>query len=266
MDPSKIAAAIKPGVTKAIIAVSLFGQMPNLEAISAAARPFGVPIIEDAAQSFGASRHGVRSCGPVPGVVAATTSFFPAKPLGCYGDGGAIFTDDDALAAQIKAIRVHGGIVRDFHTVIGTNGRLDTMQAAVLLVKMGYLQDALSKRVAAAQHYNRLLDGCGAVLPTVEPGNTHVYAQYTVRVKHRDAVAAHLRKAGVPFGIYYPRPLHIQECFAYLGHAAGDFPVAEQLGAEVISLPMHPYLTEDNCAMVAAALRAAIAAALVEMK
>lgn len=259
LDATKLPAIIKPGITKAIICVSLFGQIPNLEAIKAVAEPFGVPVIEDGAQSFGATRNGKRSCGT--DCYAATTSFFPAKPLGCYGDGGAIFTDDDALATKMKAIRVHGGLVRDYHTVIGTNGRLDTMQAAVLLVKMPRLHSALAKRVQVAEWYNQFLTGAPCILPTVEEGNTHVYAQYTIRVKNRDSVVAHLKAKGIPYGVYYPRPLHIQDCFKYLGYSAGDFPVSEQLGNEVLSLPMHPYLTEDNCRLVAQALREALAGA-----
>lgn len=249
-----IEAAITPR-TRALLPVSLFGQMPDFDRINALAARHGLPVIEDAAQSFGATQRGRRS-GSVTTI--GSTSFFPAKPLGCYGDGGALFTNDEALAERMRAIRTHGGLERNHHPLLGMNGRFDTLQAAVLLAKLPHFEWELSERRRLAARYNEALDGL-CVTPAVAPGNTHVYAQYTIRVPHRDAVAARLKAAGIPTAVYYPKCLHEQPVFAGLGYRPGDFPVAEQAAREVLSLPLHPFLTEADQDRVVEALKTALA-------
>jgi len=259
IDIDRVEAAITPR-TRALLPVSLFGQMPHIERINEIAARHGLAVIEDAAQSFGATRHGRRSCSVT---TAASTSFFPAKPLGCYGDGGALFTNDDALAERMRAIRNHGGLKRHHHTLVGMNGRFDTLQAAVVLAKLPHFDEELRSRERIAARYDAalrpLLDLPHAV-PAVAPGNTHVYAQYTIRVRNRDAVAARMKDQGVPTAVYYPKCLHEQPVFQGLGYRWGDFPVSEQASREVLSLPMHPFLTESDQDRVIQALAAALAA------
>jgi len=254
IDVDRIEAAITPR-TRAIMPVSLFGQMPDLDRINTIAARHGLPVIEDAAQSFGATRHGRRSCGVT---TIGSTSFFPAKPLGCYGDGGALFTDDDALAAKMRAIRTHGGEKRHHHPYIGMNGRLDTLQAAVVLAKLDAWDWEVERRNhLGARYTERLLAQAPAVSPPlVAGGNSHVYAQYTVRSAGRDALAERLKAAGIPSAVYYPKCLHEQPCFAHLGRRLGDFPEAERASREVLSLPMHPDLTEAQQDRVITALAA----------
>jgi UDP-2-acetamido-2-deoxy-ribo-hexuluronate aminotransferase len=228
--------------TKAIIPVGLFGQPANMEAINAFAAKHGLLIIEDAAQSFGSTRHGKRSCALAP---VASTSFFPAKPLGCYGDGGALFTDDDERADKFRAIRNHGGLVRNHHTLVGMNGRFDTLQAAIMLAKWPHFAEEVEARGRIGARYSSLLqDVCTP--PSIAPGNTHVYAQYTIRVPDRETLGAALKAQGIPTAVYYPVCLHEQPVFASCGYHGGDFPVAERAAAEVISLPMHPHLDEET--------------------
>jgi len=248
MNPDLLESAITKN-TKAIMPVSLFGQMPNLEAIQAIANKHGIPVIEDAAQSFGASRNGVKSCGAT---LIGSTSFFPAKPLGCYGDGGALFTDDDDLATAMKAIRTHGGVRRHHHTLVGTNGRFDTLQAAVILGKLPYFESEIAARATAGDRYNDLLKTFCTVPETTE-GNTHVYAQYTLRVdsEKRDTVVEDLKKEGIPVAVYYPTCFHEQPVFNYLGYQWGDFPESEKASREVFSLPMHPFLTKEEQHLIA---------------
>ncbi len=242
MDVEQLEAAITPK-TKAIIPVSLFGQMPDYARINAIAAKYNIPVIEDAAQSFGATQHGRRSCSVS---TIGSTSFYPAKPLGCYGDGGALFTNDDALASKMRAIRTHGGEKKYHHLYIGINGRCDTIQAAVLGVKLKYFDDELKARAAIAARYDQALSGF-CTTPKVQAGNTHSYAQYTVRIKNRDELATALQKADIPTCIFYPDCLHLTPAFSYLGLNKGSFPVAEQLTGEVVSLPMHPWLgTEEQ--------------------
>jgi hypothetical protein len=260
MDPAKLEAAIRPGVTKAVVAVSFHGQCPRSEALAAICARHGIPLLEDGAQSFGATRNGLRSCGSVPGFLASTTSFYPAKPYGCYGDGGAVFTNDADLALRLKSIRAYGGLQRDNYEVVGTNARLDTIQAAVLLVKLKYYPDVLAARQQVARWYDEELAGCGGVLPGAVEGNTHTYAQYTVAVRNRAPIMQALKDAGIPHGVYYATPLHLQKCFADLGYARGAFPVSERLCDTVLSLPIHQYVTRDQVKAVAGALRDAIAA------
>ena len=239
IDAGLLEKAITPR-TKAIIPVSLFGQMPDMERINALAARSGVAVIEDGAQSFGATRNGRRSCGVS---VIASTSFFPAKPLGCFGDGGALFTDDDAMAERMRGIRTHGGTKRHHHTLVGMNGRFDTLQAAVLLAKVPHFQSEVEVRGALGARYSDQLKSVCKV-PSVAKGNTHVYAQYTIRVADREAVAARLKQSGIPTAVYYPKCLHQQPVFAHLGYKEGAFPNSEAAARDVLSLPMHPFLSK----------------------
>jgi len=234
-------AAITPR-TKAILPVSLFGQMPDYDRINALAAQHGLPVIEDAAQSFGAQQRGRKSGGVT---FIGSTSFFPAKPLGCYGDGGALFANDDEIAGKMRAIRTHGGVQRHHHPLLGTNGRFDTIQAAVLLAKLPHFDWEIKERGRIGARYSAALKGNCAV-PAVAPGNTHVYAQYTIRIPERDKVAARLKARGIPTAVYYPKCLHEQPVFSMLGYNLGDFPVSEKASREVLSLPMHPFLTEAD--------------------
>lgn len=250
MDVGQLAAAIN-SQTRAIMPVSLFGQMPDFDEINRFASTHGLAVLEDGAQSFGATQNGRKSCAIS---TIGSTSFFPAKPLGCYGDGGALFTDDDELAAKMKAIRAHGGAKRHEHTLLGMNGRFDTLQAAVILAKLPHFADEVEARSRIGARYSSLLkDVC--LTPAVRPGNVHVYAQYTIRVPDRDALGANLKEAGIPTSVYYPKCLHEQPVFADLGYKWGDFPVAEKVSREVISLPMHPFLGEGEQDRVAEAVK-----------
>jgi len=240
--------------TKAIMPVSLFGQMPDYGRINAIAAKHNLPVIEDGAQSFGATQNGRRSCGVT---TVASTSFFPAKPFGCYGDGGALFTNDDGLAEKMKAIRTHGGIRRHHHPLLGMNGRFDTLQAAVLLAKFPYFQWEVEQRGRLGARYSESLSSV-CIVPEVVPGNTHVYAQYTVRVPQRDQIGEKLKAEGIPTAVYYPKCLHEQPVFAVCGNRAGDFPCAEKAAREVISLPMHPFLSDAEQDQIVAAFKRAL--------
>jgi UDP-2-acetamido-2-deoxy-ribo-hexuluronate aminotransferase len=237
--------------TKALLPVSLFGQMPDYECINAIAAKHRLAVIEDGAQSFGATRNGRRSCGLT---TIGSTSFFPAKPLGCYGDGGALFTNDDSLAEKMKALRTHGGLKRHHHPWLGTNGRFDTLQAAVLLAKLPHFDAEVSARERIGARYSNRLNG-SCVAPSVAPGNTHVYAQYTIRLPARDQTAERLKGEGIPTAVYYPKCLHEQPVFADLGYEWGDFPESEKASREVLSLPMHPFLSEAEQDKVIAAIK-----------
>jgi len=241
INVDSIECAITPR-TKAIMPVSLFGQMPDYDRINAIAAAHNLPVIEDGAQSFGARQNGRLSCGVT---TIGSTSFFPAKPLGCYGEGGALFTNDDALAEKMKAIRNHGGIQRNHHTVLGTNGRFDSVQAAVLLGKLRHFDWEVAERAKIGARYSSALQDICTV-PVVAASNTHVYAQYTVRINNRDEVAARLKTFGIPTAIYYPKCLHEQPVFFKLGYSWGDFPESERASREVLSLPMHPFLTPNE--------------------
>lgn len=236
LDPALLEAAITPR-TKAIIPVSLYGQCADYDAINAIAAKHGIPVIEDAAQSFGATYKGKRSCSLT---TVACTSFFPSKPLGCYGDGGALFTDDDELAVVLRQIARHGQDRRYHHIRVGVNSRLDTLQAAILLPKLDIFQEEIQAREQVAVEYNRLLIQVGInTTPYVEPFNASVYAQYTIQVSSREEVQVKLKEAGIPTAIHYPIPLNKQlavaDCTALL-------PVGDTVAEHVISLPMHPYL------------------------
>ncbi len=234
--------------TKAIMPVSLFGQMPDYDKINGIAAKYNIPVLEDGAQSFGATQRGKRSCGVTH---IGATSFFPAKPLGCYGDGGALFTNDDQLADKMRAIRTHGGLERHHHPYIGMNGRFDTIQAAILLAKLERFDWEVQRRQEIGARYTALIDSAqgrelSVQTPVVAEDNTHIYAQYTIRVKNREALVKNLKDAGIPVAVYYPKCLHEQPAFAFCGYILGDFPEAEQASHEVLSLPMHPYLKNET--------------------
>jgi UDP-2-acetamido-2-deoxy-ribo-hexuluronate aminotransferase len=237
--------------TKAILPVSLFGQMPDYGRINSIAAEHGLPVIEDAAQSFGAEQRGRKSGGVT---TIGSTSFFPAKPLGCFGDGGALFTGDDQLAEKMRAIRTHGGVQRHHHPLLGTNGRFDTIQAAVLLAKLPHFAWEVQERGRIGARYSESLREICTV-PSVAPGNTHVYAQYTIRVRNRDQVAERIKKQGIPTAVYYPKCLHEQPVFSKLGYSWGDFPESEKASREVLSLPMHPFLLPEQQAEIIGALK-----------
>ncbi|MEO2030608.1 MAG: DegT/DnrJ/EryC1/StrS family aminotransferase, partial [Planctomycetaceae bacterium] len=242
VDVDLLEAAITPR-TKAILPVCLFGQMPDFAKMNSIAEKYGIAVLEDGAQSFGATQHGRRSCSVT---TVGSTSFFPAKPLGCFGDGGALFTDDDDLATCMRAIRTHGGTKRHHHTLVGTNGRMDTLQAAVVLAKLPHFEQEVQNRGAIGARYSDLLRDVVGSVPRVEHGNTHVYAQYTIRVPNRDGLAASLKSQGIPTAVYYPKCLHEQPIFADLGYEYGTFPESERASREVLSLPMHPFLSESD--------------------
>ncbi len=238
LDPTKLKAAITPR-TKAIIPVSLYGQCADFDAINAIAEKYNLPVIEDAAQSFGATYKGRKSCNLS---TVATTSFFPSKPLGCYGDGGAVFTNDDELAKVIRQVARHGQDRRYHHIRIGINSRLDTLQAAILLVKLEIFDEVLQLRQRAAERYTQLLNEAGfTTTPYIEPGDTSAWAQYTIRVQNRDQVQAALKAAGIPTAVHYPIPLNRQPAVA---DNKTSLPVGDEVAGNVISLPMHPYLDE----------------------
>lgn len=253
LDLEQLEAAIS-AKTKAIMPISLFGQMPNFERLNEIAGAHNIPVLEDGAQSLGATQNGKQSCGVS---TIGSTSFFPAKPLGCYGDGGALFTSDEQLATAMRAIRTHGGTKRHHHTLVGTNGRFDTLQAAVILAKLPHFANECSRRGEIGARYSSLLrDICQT--PEVAPGNTHVYAQYTIRLENRDEIAAALKTSDIPTAVYYPKCLHEQPVFADLGYQYGDFPESERASKQVLSLPMHPFLAEKDQDSVVDALRNAI--------
>jgi dTDP-4-amino-4,6-dideoxygalactose transaminase len=261
-----IATAKKRGLKpRAIIPVDLFGQSADHDAIAAIAAAHDLFILDDAAQSFGATYKG-RQLGAVlpgakPGTVAAATSFFPAKPLGCYGDGGAVFTDDDDLAARIRSIRVHGEGVDKYDAArIGLAARLDTIQAAILLEKLKIFPQEIVARNRAAERYAAGLAGV-AIVPRVAKERTSVWAQYTIRLApgRRDALAATLKQQGIPTAIYYAKPLHRQAAYRDYPVAEGGLPASERLAEEVISLPMHAYLDEGTQERIVAAVVRALA-------
>ncbi len=253
IDAARIEAAITPR-TRAVMPVSLYGQVPDMDAINAVAARHGLPVIEDAAQSFGANYLGRASCGVS---TLGCTSFFPSKPLGCYGDGGALFTDDDRLAQAAREVRVHGQSARYTHTRVGVGGRMDTIQCAVLLAKLPRLDWELQRRRDLGARYHALLAGVNVGLLTVRPGRESVWGQYTVTVQDRPAVQAALKAAGIPTAVHYPRPLHQQVAYERFA-PAGGCPVAERLAQQVMSLPMSPDLTEADQDRVVAALAAAV--------
>lgn len=252
LDASKLEAAITPK-TAAIMPVGIFGQPADMNAINRIAEAYGdLPVIEDAAQSFGATHHGRRSGGLSR---VGSTSFFPSKPLGCYGEGGALFTDDPELALRMSQIRSHGQSEKHLHPIVGINGRLDSIQAAILLAKMQIFDDEIEKRQKVASEYGRGLEGASVILPSIAEANTSCYAQYTILSKDREEISNALRDAGIPSVSYYARPLHLQPVFASLGHREGDFPNTEGVAGQGLSLPMNPYLEGDEVGQVCAIIR-----------
>lgn len=250
LDPTLLEAAITPR-TKAIIPVSLYGQCADFDAINAIAAKHGIPVIEDAAQSFGATYKGRKSCNLT---TIACTSFFPSKPLGCYGDGGAIFTNDEELAKVNRQIARHGQDRRYHHVRVGVNSRLDTLQAAILLPKLEIFQHELKLRDQVAQGYARLLGEVGIAAPFVEDHNHSAWAQYTVQVEARDSVQEMLKQSGVPTAVHYPIPLNQQPA---VKDEQASLPVGDEIARKVMSLPMHPYLSETDQQAICAALVAA---------
>ncbi len=227
--------------TKAIMPVSLFGQTVDMDAINEVAKKYNLKVIEDAAQSFGATYKGKKSCNLSD---IGTTSFFPAKPLGCYGDGGAVFTNDDELASKMRVILNHGQTQRYVHSHIGINGRLDAIQAGVLNVKLKYFNEEISARQEVAKIYNENLKDI--TVPFEEEDNLSVWAQYCIRVKDRDSMLKKCVDKGIPTGVYYPIPLHLQEVFQYLGYKNGDFPITEKVSLDIMALPMSAFLTKEE--------------------
>lgn len=240
LNPDLLEAAITPR-TKAIIPVSLYGQCADFDAINAIAQQYKIPVIEDGAQSFGASYKGRKSCNLT---TIGCTSFFPSKPLGGYGDGGAIFTNDDTLATIMRQIASHGQDRRYHHLRVGINSRLDTLQAAILLPKLELLAEEMNLRNKAAKTYTRLLSEAGVITtPTIEEYNTSAWAQYTIQVDNRDAMQAKLKKAGIPTAVHYPIPLNKQPA---VKDDLANLPVGDQVATRVMSLPMHPYIAEQE--------------------
>ncbi|MBN8920972.1 MAG: DegT/DnrJ/EryC1/StrS aminotransferase family protein, partial [Rhizobiales bacterium] len=264
MDP----ASLQQGIERAkrdglnavgVMTVDLFGQPADYDAIEPICKANGLWLMDDAAQSFGAT-YGARKVGTIG--FATATSFFPAKPLGCYGDGGAIFTDDAELAGVIRSLRVHGEGVDKYDNVrIGMNGRLDTVQAAVLIEKLKIFPREIAQRNVVAARYAAGL-GDVVTVPAVREGSVSTWAQYTIRVAgaQRDAVAAALKAQGIPTAIYYYRPLHLQPAYKAFPSAGNGLPVCETLSAEVLSLPMHPYLDEATQDRIIVAVREALGA------
>jgi UDP-2-acetamido-2-deoxy-ribo-hexuluronate aminotransferase len=253
IDPQKIEAAITKK-TKAIMPVSLYGQCVDFDEINAIANQHGIPVIEDAAQSFGATYKGRYSCALS---TIGCTSFFPSKPLGGYGDSGACFTNNDTLAQKLIEIRIHGQNARYCHSRVGINGRMDTIQAAILLEKMKLFPDEIVLRQRVASRYNELLSGV-AKTPYVHKHNTSVYAQYTIEVKDRDVFQQQMNAAGIPTAVHYPVAMHQQKALDYLNYKFGDFPHSEKASFQVISLPMHPYLKEEEQLKVVSAINNAL--------
>lgn len=248
LDPAKLEAAITPR-TKAIIAVSLYGQCADYDSINLIAKKYDIPVIEDGAQSFGATYKGRKSCSLTS---VATTSFFPSKPLGCYGDGGALFTDDDELAVVLRQIARHGQDRRYHHIRVGVNSRLDTIQAAVLLEKLKIFSDEIELRQQVAEKYDVLLKNLvGASIPYIDPVNKSVYAQYTLQIVNRSNVVNLLDSAGVPTAIHYPIPLNKQPAV----YDDVELLVGDALATSVLSLPMHPYLKKESQELISSILK-----------
>ncbi|WP_420129565.1 DegT/DnrJ/EryC1/StrS family aminotransferase [Longimicrobium sp.] len=264
LDPAAVERAITPR-TRAIVPVHLFGLMAQMQPLRETARRHGVFLLEDSAQSIGA-RQVVDGEWKATGQLgdATTFSFFPSKNLGGYGDGGMLVTDDDAYAERIRRLRTHGGVKMYHHDEVGFNSRLDTLQAAILLAKLPYLDRwSAARRENAAWYDARFapLEEAGVLRrPLVPQGNESVYNQYTLRVRDRDGLRAHLQGQGIGCAVYYPVPLHLQPCFAYLGYGAGDFPESERAAAEVLSIPVYPELAPEERERVAEAIEAFYAA------
>ena len=243
--------------TRAIMPVHLYGQCAEMDAIMRLGERYGIPVIEDAAQAIGAEDHG-RQAGTMGAV--GCLSFYPSKNLGGAGDGGMMTTNDDALAERLRVLRVHGSKTKYYHSVIGINSRLDSLQAAILRVKLPHLDEWSTARATNAKRYDRLFEDAGLAeeirLPSIREGARHIFNQYVVSVgKRRDALVEHLKRHDIGTDIYYPVPLHRQECFSYLDNEEGEFPVAEQSARETLALPIYPELTEEQQGYVVESIR-----------
>jgi dTDP-4-amino-4,6-dideoxygalactose transaminase len=253
---ARVEAAITPR-TRAIVPVHLFGQMAALERLLPLAERHGLAVIEDACQAIGARRR-IAGQWRLAGELGAATSlsFFPTKNLGGWGDAGMVVTSDERLAERVRRLRTHGGMKMYFHEEVGTNSRLDAIQAAVLLAKLPHLAEWSAARRTHAEAYGAALAGVAGVrVPAVDPANEHIFHQYVIAAERRDALQAHLTAAGVGTAVYYPRPLHLQKCFAYLGYDAGAFPVSETAAERVLALPVYPELAEAQRDHVGASIR-----------
>jgi len=254
MDPAAAKAAVSSR-TKAVVPVDLFGQMAAIECLQEVMP--SIPVVEDAAQSIGAQREmGGKACMAGEAATIGTFSFFPSKNLGAYGDAGMIVTQDDALAERLRRLRVHGGLQTYFHEEVGYNSRLDALQAAVLRAKFRHLEQWSQRRRSNAEYYNQAFADLAEVqTPFVDPNNVSTFNQYTVRVERRDELRKHLNARKIGNSVYYPLPLHLQPCFAYLGYKEGELPESERAAKEVISLPVFPELTRSQMEEVVGAVR-----------
>lgn len=254
IDPGAVAAAVTSR-TRAIVPVHLYGQSADMDALLAIGAEHGVPVVEDAAQAIGVRYKDGRRCGSM-GTVGCF-SFFPSKNLGGYGDGGMMVTQDDALAARLKRLRVHGGLQMYHHEEVGFNSRLDALQAAVLSAKLPHLHHwSAGRRANAAYYTSNLADVAEVRTPVIDPANESIFNQYTLRVERRDDLQAHLKAKGIGSAVYYPVPLHLQPCFAYLGYGEGAFPESEKAAKEVLSIPIYPEMTSSQLDEVVGAIRA----------
>jgi dTDP-4-amino-4,6-dideoxygalactose transaminase len=256
IDPAKVEAAITQR-TRALMPVHMYGQCADMEPLMEIGRRHGIPIIEDAAQAIGAEDRGWRA-GSIG--LLGCFSFYPTKNLGGAGDGGMIVTNDDALAERLRALRVHGGITEYLHKEVGINSRLDALQAVVLRVKLPHLDEWSNERRRNADQYNQLFSKVSlsyeVITPFIGSDGRHIFHQYVVRVpEHRDALMVHLNKCGIGTKIYYPVPLHLQECFRYLGYQAGDFPESEGAAQETFALPVYPELTDEQQGYIVGSFR-----------
>jgi dTDP-4-amino-4,6-dideoxygalactose transaminase len=254
VDPKSVKAKLTKK-TKALMPVHLFGQLARMEAVNDLAKSHDIPVIEDAAQAIGATRNGKKACAHG---FAGCLSFYPTKNLGAFGDAGAICTNDDHFAEVCRKLRVHGSGHTYHHEMIGGMFRIAALQAAVLDVKLKYLDKWNKERAANAAIYNKAFGGTKVIAPPIEAGNESIYNQYVVRVPNRDAVKKRLAERGIGTAIYYPIPLHLQECFKYLGHKEGDFPESERACREVLALPVYPELAKEQVEYVAKELLAAV--------
>jgi dTDP-4-amino-4,6-dideoxygalactose transaminase len=258
IDPERVeevASQLPPERLKAVIPVHLFGQVCDMDAIYKVATRYGMAIIEDAAQAIGAGDPKDRPAGSIGD--AGCFSFFPSKNMGCFGDGGMVVTNDSDLHGRLKVLRAHGSSPKYFHKVIGGNFRLDALQASVLLVKLAHLDRWSRKRRENAEMYDSLFETAGLPVqtPYVVPGNRHIFNQYIIRVKERDGMMAHLKAKGIGTEVYYPLPMHLQECFKYLGYSEGDFPESEAAAKETLALPVYPELTPEMLIYVSESVR-----------
>jgi UDP-2-acetamido-2-deoxy-ribo-hexuluronate aminotransferase len=255
IDPNEIEELIEPK-TRAIIPVSLYGYCADFDEINAIAAKRNISVIEDGCQSFGATYKGRMSCNLSD---VGTTSFFPSKPLGCYGDGGALFTNNPIVAERVRALRNHGQSARYEHSLVGINGRLDSVQAAILNVKLRHFDDELRRREVLRKRYDDAFKKVSSVrLLKLKEDRFSVTAQYSIRIQNREAAAAKLRDRSIPTAVHYPKPLHLQKAFKTLGYGKGDFPVSEKIAGEIISLPFSPFITEAEQESVISAVKAAV--------